>query len=159
MSYVMGPKGQIVVAKELRDQLGVGPGWLAIQQVKGDHLEVHFLPPSHRRSLKATLADRIDVMFEAYERRAAERASERTRVPSVDASQHVNGVEAGEPVAAIGDVEQTEPMADVSQALAPASQGAPDVALVPPQGEPSQPPSVTPATPIGQPRRRLGWRR
>ena len=57
MAYVVGPKGQVVIAKEIRDRLGVEPGWLALQRVVGDHVEVHFLPPEHRKSLKGSLAD------------------------------------------------------------------------------------------------------
>jgi bifunctional DNA-binding transcriptional regulator/antitoxin component of YhaV-PrlF toxin-antitoxin module len=68
MSYVVGPKGQIVIAKELRDQLGVSPGWTAIQRVTGDHLEVFFMPPSHRRSLKGTLSDQIGAKLDAANR-------------------------------------------------------------------------------------------
>ncbi len=61
MAYLVGPKGQIVIAKEIRDQLGVEPGWLALQRVVGDHVEVHFLPPEHRKSLKGSLADQVKV--------------------------------------------------------------------------------------------------
>ena len=50
MKYTVGPKGQIVIAKDLRERLGVEPGWLALQRVEGDHLVVYFLPPEHRES-------------------------------------------------------------------------------------------------------------
>lgn len=56
MSYVVGPKGQIVVAKDIRDRLGVRPGWIALQRLSDDHLEVYFVPPEHKRSLKGSLA-------------------------------------------------------------------------------------------------------
>ena len=56
MAYLVGPKGQVVIAKEIRELLGVQPGWLALQRVVGDHVEVHFLPPEHRRSLMGSLA-------------------------------------------------------------------------------------------------------
>jgi hypothetical protein len=29
MSYVVGPKGRITIAREIRDRLGVEPGWIA----------------------------------------------------------------------------------------------------------------------------------
>jgi len=45
-----------VIEKELRDQLGIGPGWTTIQEVVDDHLEVRFIPPPHRRSLFGVLA-------------------------------------------------------------------------------------------------------
>jgi AbrB family looped-hinge helix DNA binding protein len=60
MKYTVGPKGQIVIAKELRDRLGVEPGWMALQRVEGDHLVVYFLPPEHNRSLGGSLAPYID---------------------------------------------------------------------------------------------------
>jgi bifunctional DNA-binding transcriptional regulator/antitoxin component of YhaV-PrlF toxin-antitoxin module len=83
MSYVVGPKGQIVVAKEIRDRLGVEPGWIALQRLSGDHLEVYFVPPEHRRSLKGSLAEHLkarvtpdswsDARKEAWEKAAQER--------------------------------------------------------------------------------------
>lgn len=56
MAYVVGPKGQVVIAKEIRDRLGIGPGWIAVQRVAGGHVEMRFLPPDHRESLKGSLA-------------------------------------------------------------------------------------------------------
>ena len=52
----VGPKGQIVIAKEIRDRLGIGPGWISLQCLVDDHVEIRFLPPPHRESLKASLA-------------------------------------------------------------------------------------------------------
>ncbi len=59
MANVVGPKGQVVIAKEIRDRLGVEPGWLALQRIEGDHVEVFFVPPEHRKSLKGRLAKNI----------------------------------------------------------------------------------------------------
>ena len=59
MKYLVGAKGQVVIAKEVRERLGVEPGWLALQRVVGVHVEMYFLPPEHRRSLKASLAEHI----------------------------------------------------------------------------------------------------
>ena len=61
MAHKVGTKGQVVIAKEIRDQLGVEPGWLALQRLVGDHVEVYFLPPEHRNSLKGSLAEYIKV--------------------------------------------------------------------------------------------------
>ena len=57
MSYQVGTKGQVVIAKKLRDQLGIKPGWLATQVVVDGHVEIYFAPPSHRRSLKGSLRE------------------------------------------------------------------------------------------------------
>lgn len=59
MAHVVGPKGQVVITKEIRDQLGIQPGWLALQRLVDDHVEVFFLPPAHRQSLKGSLASHI----------------------------------------------------------------------------------------------------
>ena len=61
MSHVVGFKGQVVIAKEIRDQLGVEPGWLTLQRIVNDHVEVYFLPPGHRKSLKGSLAKHVRV--------------------------------------------------------------------------------------------------
>jgi bifunctional DNA-binding transcriptional regulator/antitoxin component of YhaV-PrlF toxin-antitoxin module len=59
MAHLVGPKGQVVIAKEFRSRLGVQPGWLALQRLVGDHVEVYFLPPEHRDSLKGSLAKHL----------------------------------------------------------------------------------------------------
>ena len=59
MTHVVGAKGQIVIAKEIRDRLGVRPGWVALQRLSGDHVEVYLVPPEHRKSLRGSLARHI----------------------------------------------------------------------------------------------------
>jgi AbrB family looped-hinge helix DNA binding protein len=54
--HTVGPKGQVVIEKEIRDELGVGPGWLTIQRVVDGHVEVYFVPPEHNYSLKGVLS-------------------------------------------------------------------------------------------------------
>lgn len=56
MTYLVGNKGQVVIAKEIRERLGVKPGWVALQRLVGDRVEIYFLPPEHRESLKGGLA-------------------------------------------------------------------------------------------------------
>ena len=56
MATKVGPKGQVVIDKEIRDRLGVKPGWLALQRVVDDHVEVYFVPPEHNESLKGSLS-------------------------------------------------------------------------------------------------------
>jgi hypothetical protein len=64
-SYVVGSKGQIVVAKEIRDRLGVESGWIALQRLVGEHLEVYFVPPEHGQSLKGILARHLKTRIPA----------------------------------------------------------------------------------------------
>ena len=59
MRYVVGPKGQVVIAKDIRERLGIEPGWIALQRVVDDHVEIYFLPPPHRKSLRGSLAPYI----------------------------------------------------------------------------------------------------
>jgi bifunctional DNA-binding transcriptional regulator/antitoxin component of YhaV-PrlF toxin-antitoxin module len=86
MAYLVGPKGQIVVAKELRERLGVKPGWIALQRLVGDHIEVRFVPPEHDATLKGSLArhirahvapERWDAAREGAWQRASRRVTER----------------------------------------------------------------------------------
>ena len=55
MARRVGSKGQVVIEKEMRDRLGVQPGWLAVQQLVDDHVEIYFVPPEHDRSLAGAL--------------------------------------------------------------------------------------------------------
>ena len=51
----VGTKYQVVIEREARRKLGIEPGWVAVQTVVGDHLELRFLPPEHERSLAGSL--------------------------------------------------------------------------------------------------------
>jgi hypothetical protein len=53
----VGPKGQVVIEKRIRDRLGIAPGWVALQRLVDDYLEIHFVPPEHSRSLKGILGE------------------------------------------------------------------------------------------------------
>ena len=82
MAHVVGPKGQVVIEKEIRDRLGIEPGWLALQVLVDDHVEIRFVPPEHNRSLAGILAGRSCVTLPDEEalRAARERAwQERVR--------------------------------------------------------------------------------
>ena len=46
---------QVVIERAARQKLGIHPGWVAVQTVVGDHLEMRFLPPEHDRSLAGSL--------------------------------------------------------------------------------------------------------
>jgi len=41
----VGEKGQVVIDKTIRDRLGIGPGWLAIQRLVDNHVEIYFVGP------------------------------------------------------------------------------------------------------------------
>ena len=56
MTYLVGTKGQVVIAKEIRERLGIKPGWVALQRLVGERVEIYFLPPEHDESLKSSLA-------------------------------------------------------------------------------------------------------
>ncbi len=56
MANKVGEKGQVVIDKAIRDRLGIGPGWLAIQRIVDDHVEIYFVTPEHNRSLAGSLA-------------------------------------------------------------------------------------------------------
>ena len=61
MTYLVGAKGQVVIAKEIRERLGIKPGWVALQRLVGDRVEIYFLPPEHHESLKGGLAQYLKV--------------------------------------------------------------------------------------------------
>jgi AbrB family looped-hinge helix DNA binding protein len=67
MTNVVGPKGQVVIEKEIRDQLNIQPGYLTVQKRVGDHLEIYFYPPEHTRSLRGILSAYTNVSVSSEE--------------------------------------------------------------------------------------------
>ncbi len=59
MASIVGQKGQIVINKDIRERLGVKPGWIALQRLVDGHVELYFVPPEHDQSLKGSLAAHI----------------------------------------------------------------------------------------------------
>ena len=51
MASIVGSKGQVVIEKPIREQLGVQPGWQALQIRVDNHVEIYFIPPEHEESL------------------------------------------------------------------------------------------------------------
>ena len=84
-NYKVGSKGEMHIRKELLEALGIGPGWIALQRVVDNKLEVEFLPPEHRESLAGSLpkpdnvpgipadADWGKIREEAWTRRAEQK--------------------------------------------------------------------------------------
>jgi len=56
----VGSKGQVVIEKEIRDELGIEPGWRALQMLVDGHVEIYFIPPPHNDSLAGILAPYTD---------------------------------------------------------------------------------------------------
>lgn len=84
MSTLVGPKGQVTIEKDIRDKLGIGPGWRAVQSVRDGQVIMNFVPPKHNRSLAGILYDPDGPKFltnealeEAIERSWEEAATER----------------------------------------------------------------------------------
>ena len=63
MSTVVGSKGQVTIEKEIRDELGIRPGWRASQRLENGRLVIEFSPPKHRESLYGILADKAKRTF------------------------------------------------------------------------------------------------
>ena len=60
MANKVGTKGQVVIDKQIRDRLGIGPGWTALQRLVDDHVEIYFIEPEHNRSLLGSLKKFVD---------------------------------------------------------------------------------------------------
>ncbi len=60
MANKVGTKGQVVIDKQIRDRLGIGPGWMALQRLVDDHVEIYFVGPEHNRSLMGSLKKYVD---------------------------------------------------------------------------------------------------
>lgn len=56
MATKVGPKGQVVIHRHIREQLGVEPGFLAMQRVVGDQVVIRFVAAEHEQSLRGRLA-------------------------------------------------------------------------------------------------------
>lgn len=67
LANVVGARGQVVIAKHIRDELGIGPGWVAIQRAVDERVEMVFLLPEYRESLKGSLASHIKASMPADE--------------------------------------------------------------------------------------------
>lgn len=61
MSTRVGTKGQVVIEKAIRDELGIEPGWVATQRVVGrDRVELRLFPAEHDQPLRGILAEHVE---------------------------------------------------------------------------------------------------
>ncbi len=67
MPAIVGQKGQVVIEKALRDALGIEPGYVAVQRMMGDHIELYFYPPEHNDSLLGALKGKVQIPKEEME--------------------------------------------------------------------------------------------
>ena len=86
----VGHKGEIVIAEELREKLGIDSSWIAYQLLVDDHVEIHCLPPEHDKPLAGSAAQYINKSIAsgkewdeareaAWKQRAAEKMGLRER--------------------------------------------------------------------------------
>jgi bifunctional DNA-binding transcriptional regulator/antitoxin component of YhaV-PrlF toxin-antitoxin module len=59
--YTIGPRGQVLLSREVREKLNIEPGTRAIQMVVGDHVELHFVRPKKVPSTHSFLLQHKDV--------------------------------------------------------------------------------------------------
>ena len=85
MASTVGEKGQVVIEKPIRDILGIQPGFMAVQSVRDDHVEIRFYPPEHNRSLRGVLAGQIQRTLSPQDwQRAREEAWSHAAAESAD---------------------------------------------------------------------------
>lgn len=76
MTHRVGPKGQVVIPKELRDELGIEPGDEVSFWLQDDHVALR--PTDRRRELRGRFRG-SDLVDELSAQRASDRAREGTR--------------------------------------------------------------------------------
>ena len=78
--YTIGPRGQVLLSREVREKLNIVPGTRAIQMVVGDHVELHFVRPKKAPSPHGFLLQHQNV--ENLPRKQRKPAASGTAVPS-----------------------------------------------------------------------------
>ncbi|MFI5267793.1 MAG: AbrB family transcriptional regulator [Chloroflexota bacterium] len=56
-----------MLRKDIRERLGVQPGWGTVQELVEDHVELYFVPPEHRQSLLGVLRPYLQRSFPTEE--------------------------------------------------------------------------------------------
>lgn len=87
MGYRVGSKGQVVIDKEIRDTLDIQPGWIAIQLLVDNYVEIRFCPPEHTESLLGALAPYSDVRLPDQEALSTAREWARAQA-AIERSRH-----------------------------------------------------------------------
>ena len=85
MASRVGERGQITIAKAIREELGIYAGDETVQRVEGGRIVIDVVPGRHRRSLAGSLKDRVrgtpaDESWDAL-RRAAWETPDPDRTP------------------------------------------------------------------------------
>lgn len=65
--YRWTKRAKVVIEKALRDALGIEPGYVAVQRMMGDHIELYFYPPEHNDSLLGALKGKVQIPKEEME--------------------------------------------------------------------------------------------
>ena len=85
MATKVGTKGQVVIDRRIREQLGIRPGMLAVQIPVDGHVEMYFLPAPHNESLAGAArpfikrfptAEELEHLEDAWAEEAARRYRE-----------------------------------------------------------------------------------
>ena len=71
----IGADGRLPIPQEIRERIGIEPGWIARQRVVGAHVEILFIPPDPGR-LRSDVAVSPEEWGEARERAWAEAAED-----------------------------------------------------------------------------------
>ena len=59
MTSRVGDRGQITIAKAIREELGIYAGDETVQRVEGGRIVIDVVPGRHRRSLAGSLRDKV----------------------------------------------------------------------------------------------------
>lgn len=65
MSSILGSNGELVISESLREALAIEPGSVVVQKLNNDHIELHFYPPEHDRSLRGILASLVHLSLDS----------------------------------------------------------------------------------------------
>jgi AbrB family looped-hinge helix DNA binding protein len=64
MSSLVGTRGRITIDKEIRQRLGLKPGWRVFQRIEGNTVVLEFSAPRHQRSSSGLLSGKTYRTFQ-----------------------------------------------------------------------------------------------